>query len=325
MVGSHKLGRPLAICAMVLGLAVAAPPASAQTGQLKGKVLDAQKKPIEGAVVTIEHQDSRTKYSLKTKKGGDYIQIGIPPGQYLVTAEKDGLKQSFPTRVSLDMTEVNFELKPGGNTGPVSKEDAAKAAARVEGLKAAFAEGAALSNTGKHDEPIAKFNEVIKEVPQCAECYVNIGSNYAQKKDFEQAELALKKAIEIDPNGVDAYNLLATVYNDQKKFPEAQAMSAEASKRASVGGGASADTLYNQGVISWNANDFAKAQEFFAGAVAANPNHAEAHFMLGQAYLNLGKLAEAAKEFDAYLKVAPTGKNAKQAQSNVDMLKQVIK
>jgi len=325
MVGSHKLGRPLAICAMVLGLAVATSPASAQTGQLKGKVLDAQKKPNEGAVVTIEHQDSRTKYSLKTKKGGDYIQIGIPPGQYLVTAEKDGLKQSFPTRVSLDMTEVNFELKPGGNTGPVSKEDAAKAAARVEGLKAAFAEGAALSNSGKHDEAIAKFNEVIKEVPKCAECYVNIGSNYAQKKDFEQAELALKKAIEIDPNGVDAYNLLATVYNDQKKFPEAQAMSAEASKRASVGGGASADTLYNQGVISWNANDFAKAQEFFAGAVAANPNHAEAHFMLGQAYLNLGKLAEAAKEFDAYLKVAPTGKNAKQAQSNVDMLKQVIK
>ena len=325
MVGSHNFGRSLGICAMVLGLALTAAPALAQTGQLKGKVTDAQKKPIEGATVLIEHQDSRTKYTLKTKKGGDYIQIGIPPGNYLVTAEKDGLKQSFPTRVSLDMTEVNFELKPGGNTGPASKEEAAKAAARTEALKAAYAEGANLSNTGKHDEAIAKFNEVIAQVPKCTECYVNIGSNYASKKDYAAAETALKKALEIDPNSVDAYNLLATIYNDQKKFPEAQAMSAEASKRATAGGGASADTLYNQGVISWNANDFPKAQEFFAGAVAANPNHAEAHFMLGQAYLNLGKLAEAAKEFDAYLKVAPTGKNAKQAQSNVDMLKQVIK
>ena len=325
MVGSHNFGRSLGICTMVLGLGLTAVPAIAQTGQLKGKVVDAQKKPIEGATVLIEHQDSRTKYTLKTKKGGDYIQIGIPPGNYLVTAEKDGLKQSFPTRVSLDMTEVNFELKPGSNAGPVSKEDAAKAAARTEALKAAYAEGANLSNTGKHDEAIAKFNEVIAQVPKCTECYVNIGSNYAMKKDYAAAETALKKALEIDPNSVDAYNLLATIYNDQKKFPEAQAMSAEASKRASAGGGASADTLYNQGVISWNANDFPKAQEFFAGAVAANPNHAEAHFMLGQAYLNLGKLAEAAKEFDAYLKVAPTGKNAKQAQSNVDMLKQVIK
>ena len=139
-------------------------------------------------------------------------------------------------------------------------------------MKTAFAEGAALSNAGKHDEAIAKFNEVAAQVPKCTECYVNIGSAYAQKKDYAQSEAALKKALEIDPNSVDAYNLLATVYNDQKKFPEAQAMSAEASKRMSATGGASADTLYNQGVISWNANDFAKAQEFFAAAVAANPS-----------------------------------------------------
>jgi tetratricopeptide (TPR) repeat protein len=325
MLGSRNFGRSLALCAMVLGVAVLASPASAQTGQLKGKVTDAQKKPIEGATVTIEHQDSRTKYTLKTKKGGEYIQIGIPPGQYLVTAEKDGLKQSFPTRVSLDMTEVNFELKPGSNTANMSKEEAAKANARVEGLKTAFAEGAALSNAGKHDEAIAKFTEVLTAVPKCAECYVNIGSNYAMKKDYAQAEVALKKALEIDPNSVDAYNLLATVYNDQKKFPEAQAMSAEASKRTSVAGGASADTLYNQGVISWNANDFPKAQEFFTGAVAANANHAESHFMLGRVYLNLGKLADAAKEFETYVKIAPTGRNAKEAQSNFEMLKQYIK
>ncbi len=325
MLRSHDFGRPLALCAMVLGLALLASPASAQTGQLKGKVTDAQKKPIEGATVTIEHQDSRTKYTLKTKKDGGYIQIGIPPGNYMVTAEKDALKQAFPTRVSLDMTEVNFELKPGSNTGPVSKEEAAKAAARTEALKAAYAEGASLSNTGKHDEAIAKFNEVIAQVPKCTECYVNIGSNYASKKDYAAAETALKKALEIDPNSVDAYNLLATIYNDQKKFPEAQAMSAEASKRASAGGGASADTLYNQGVIAWNANDFPKSMEYFSGAVAANPNHAESHFMLGRVFLNLGKLPEAAKEFETYVKIAPTGKNAKEAQSNFDMLKAYIK
>jgi Tfp pilus assembly protein PilF len=325
MVGSHTSARSLLICAMVLGLAATASPARAQTGQLKGKVTDAQNKPMEGAVVTIEHTDSRTKFTLKTKRGGDYIQIGIPPGNYQVTAEKDGLKQSFPVRVGLDMTEINFELKPGSNTAGMTKEEAAKAAARVEGLKTAFAEAAALSNAGKHDEAIAKFTEVANQVPKCTECYVNIGSAQAQKKDYPQAEAALKKALEIDPNSVDAYNLLATVYNDQKRFPEAQAMSAEASKRASAGGTASPDTLYNQGVIAWNANDFPKAQEYFAAAVAANANHAESRFMLGRVYLNLGKLPEAAKEFETYVKIAPTGRNAKEAQTNFDMLKQYIK
>ena len=125
---------------------------------------------------------------------------------------------------------------------------------------------------------------------------------------------------------VDAYSGLATLYNDQKKFTEAQAMSAEAMKRGAAGGtSGSADALYNAGVIAWNANDFPKAQEQFAAAVAANPNHAESHFMLGRVYLNLGKLPEAAKEFESYTKIAPNGPNAKEAASNFEMLKTYIK
>jgi hypothetical protein len=47
--------------------------------------------------------------------------------------------------------------------------------------------------------------------------------------------------------------------------------------------------------------------------------------MLGQAHLNLGKLPEAAREFETYLKLAPTGPNAEKAKSNFEMLKQYIK
>jgi tetratricopeptide (TPR) repeat protein len=200
----------------------------------------------------------------------------------------------------------------------------------MEGLKAAFAEGAALSNSGKYDEAVAKFNEVIAAVPKCTECYINIGATYALKKDYAQSETAYKKALEIDPNAVEAYYGLASIYNDQKKFTEAQAMSAEAGKRSGAAGGAgaaapNADTLYNQGVIAWNGKDYPKAQELFAATIAANPNHAESHYMLGLADLNLGKLPEAAKEFETYLKLAPTGPNAKQAQANFDMLKQYVK
>ena len=57
----------------------------------------------------------------------------------------------------------------------------------------------------------------------------------------------------------------------------------------------------------------------------ADEKHAEAHFMLGQAHLNLGKLPEAAKEFETYTKLAPTGPNAEKAKANYEMLKQYIK
>jgi TolA-binding protein len=94
---------------------------------------------------------------------------------------------------------------------------------------------------------------------------------------------------------------------------------------AGGGGAANPTALYNQGVIAWNANDFAKAQEHFSAAIAADPKHGESHFMLGRVYLNLGKLGEAAKEFETYGKVSPNGPNAKEAASNFEMLKQYIK
>jgi Flp pilus assembly protein TadD len=326
MVGTHIVSRTLAICAMVLGLAAIAVPASAQTGMVKGKVVDAEKKPVEGAKVTLQQVDNNSKFELKTKKNGEYMQIGLPPGQYKITVEKDGLTSTKTTRISLDMTELDFTLTKGGSTEGMSKEDAAKAAAKVAGIKAAYAEAATLSNAGKYDEAIAKFNEVLKDVPKCPECYIGIGASNAAKKDYAASEAAYKKAIELDPNMVDAYNGLATIYNDQKKFTEAQAMSAEGMKRATAGGASGgADSMYNAGVISWNANDFPKAQEQFGAAVAANPNHAEAHFMLGRVYLNLGKLPEAAKEFEAYTKIAPNGPNAKEAATNFEMLKTYIK
>jgi tetratricopeptide (TPR) repeat protein len=327
MLGTHIVSRTLAICAMVLGLAAVASPALAQTGQIRGKVVDAENKPVEGAKVTLQAVDTNTKFELKTKKNGEFMQIGIPPGNYKVTAEKDGLTATKNSHISLDMAEVNLTLAKGGAAlGDMSKEDRAKAEARVAGIKAAFSEGAALSNAGKFDEAIAKFNEVLKDVPKCPECYIGIGASSAAKKDYPAAETAYKKAIELDPNSIDAYSGLATVYNDQKKFTEAQAMSAEVMKRASAGGASGgADSLYNAGVISWNANDFAKAREQFAAAVAANPQHAESHFMLGRVYLNLGKLPDAAKEFETYTKIAPNGPNAKEAASNFEMLKTYIK
>jgi tetratricopeptide (TPR) repeat protein len=327
MVRTHIVGRTLVIGAMVLGLAALAAPASAQTGAVKGKITDAEGKPVEGAKVTIQMLDSNNKFEQKTKKNGEFMQIGLQPAQYKISAEKDGLTASKTSRISLDTAEINLTLTKGGAAAEGgSKEDRAKAEAKVAGLKAAYAEAAQLSNAGKYDEAIVKFNEVLKDVPKCTECYIGIGMSNGLKKDYAASEAAYKKALEIDPNSVDAYSGLATIYNDQKKFAEAKEMSAEAMKRMSAGGGSgNADQLYNAGVISWNANEFAKAQEQFAAAVAANPSHAESHFMLGQCDLNLGKLPEAAKEFETYTKLAPTGPNAEKAKANFEMLKAYVK
>jgi tetratricopeptide (TPR) repeat protein len=324
MRGARMKRRFVAICALVVGLAAPAAPAYAQGGQIKGKVVDAENKPVEGAKVTIQATDSNRKYEVKTNKRGEYIQIGIQTGDYKITAEKDGLTQSFNKHIGLDMVEVNFGLRPGA-AGDVSEKDRKEAEAKANALKGAFSQGVELSNQGKHDEAIVKFNEVIAAAPKCTECYTNIGAINLNKKDYDAAEAAFKKAIEVNPNSVEAYSGLATVYNAQKKFDQAAEASAQAQKLAGAGtaggGGGSASTVFNQGVIMWNAGKIAEAKKMFEEAVKIDPKLADAHYWLGMANLNEGKMPEAAQQFEEYLKIAPTGQYAEQAKGVLTQIK----
>jgi tetratricopeptide (TPR) repeat protein len=319
---STRISRVSAIVAFVCVLCAYAVPATAQSGQMKGKVVDGANKPVDGAKIVMEAVDTARKFETKSNSKGEWMQIGLPPGPYKVSATKDNLMQGFDVRLGLEQKEVNFVLKPGGDAGAMGAEEAKKAAARVENIKKTFAEGATLTNEGKYDEAIEKFNAVLVEIPKCFDCYNNLGTIYSRKQDWEKAEAAFKKTIELSPDNVEAYNGLANVYNAQKKFKEAQAMSAEANKRMSAGGAVgNPAALYNAAVISWNSNDFQKAFELLTQAVKVDPAHADSHFMLGRVLINLGKLGEAATEFETYLKLAPSGPNAKEAQANFDALK----
>jgi tetratricopeptide (TPR) repeat protein len=325
MMGERFTRGSLVICAVVLGLFAFSSPAAAQTGGVKGKVVDAKNQPIEGAVVVIEMTEGMSRrYETKTDKRGEFVQVGLQPGNYKITATKDNMSQSFDQRVRLDMAQVNFALKPG-MVADASAADRKKAEEKATALKGAFAEGVALSNDGKHEEAIAKFNQVLAEVPKCVECYQNIGTVYTRMKEWAKAEEAFKKAIEIKPDSADAFNGLATVFNAQKKFNEAAEASAQAQKLAgsagTAGGGANAGTVFNQGVIAWNAGKIPDAKKLFEQAVQIDPKLADAHYWLGMATVNEGNLPEAAKHFDEYLKLAPTGQYAEQAKSILTSIK----
>lgn len=321
------IGRVLVAAAVAFAVAVLANPAAAQTGSVKGKVVDAQNQPVENAKVTIQSTESAArKLETKTNKKGEFFQIGLSPGNYKITAEKDKLTQSFDNiRVRLgDPTNVSFVLTASGGGAEGAKKEA--------DIRKAFDEAVALNQAGKPAEAIAKFNEIIAVVPRCASCFGNIGAIHFNAKEYDKAEEAYKQATTIDPNFGPGYAGLVNVYNAQRKFAEAEAAAAQQEKAeaanapaGSTGGAGSADASYNRGVVQWNANKFAEAKDQFTSAIKANPDHAESHFMLGKVLINLGQLPEAAAEFETYLKLSPSGPNAKEAQTNFDALKPLIK
>ena len=313
---AKRLGR-LGTCLMAAVVLLAlSTPASAQTGMLKGKVTDKDGKPVEGAKVTISAKAVKNSRDVKSNKKGEWIQIGLFPGEYTVTAEKDEMKAVTDARVSMgDNPEVTLVLAPPGAGSP---EAAAKAAA----LQKAFDEGVAASRAGKFDESIAKFNEAIGMAPNCFDCYYNIGFAHSQKKEWDQAEAAYKKAVELKPDYAEAWSGLSNVYNAQQKLD----LALEASgKAAAIGGGAAgggnANALYNQGVILWNQGKYAEAKEKFGAATKANPGYADAFYRLGMANVNLGDMDGAVEAFEGYLKAAPDGPHAAEVKGFLASMK----
>ncbi len=310
---------------VVLGIALAAgtPAAAQSTGMVKGKVVDSANQIVEGATVILETKDSGARrFKVTTNKKGEYIQIGLQPGSWTITASKDGVGEAkTEIRISLGAAEqIDLTLAKGGAAagGGMSKEEAAK----QEAMSKAFTEGIALTQAGKLDEAIAKFTEAKSHNPDCYACQFNIGLSYAAKRDVAKAEEAFLAASALKPESPDPFNQMANMFNASKQYDKAAQMAAEATKRsAGAGGGvASAESLFNQGVVLWNGQKYAEAKVQFEAAVKAKPDYADAHYWVGMASLNTGAIPAARASFESYLKHAPTGQYAEQVKTFLTQL-----
>ncbi len=298
--------------AVILALSIAAP-ALAQSTLVRGKVIDAKQQPLQGITILVESLDgSGRKLTTKTDRKGEFVQLLTSSGMFRITATDPKIgSASNDTRVVLGkVSEMTIVLAP-----TTAANDAAKAA----DLKKVFEEGVNASRANQHDAAIEKFNAALAISPACFDCQFNIGVALMAKKDEKAAEEAWKKALEMKADYGEALNALSTLYNNQKRFDEAAAMSAIA---AAAGGGAgSADATFNQGIILWNQGKIADAKAKFEETIKMNAAHPEAHYQLGMALLNEGKLAEAVGEFETYVKLAPEGQYATQAKGMIAQLK----
>ena len=335
-----------------------------------GKPKDIYNDPYLGlseAYVTLELKgDSPKKFQAITDAFGDFYKAGLPPGTYDISVKKEWRDPVLGRVANNKLVVFTAEalgvvLKPGdklkvpdiaayteearaagkGKSGGVAApsgmsnaeaEAANKRAAEMEGmLKDA---NAALAG-GKYEDAITMYQNFADKQAEknvkCAACYVKIGEAQLHLAQLDKAEAAFKKAIELDDKLRDPYDQLASLYNGQRKFEEAAAMSAKANELAGPagaagGGGSDVVSLYNAGIINWNAGKYEDAKASFERAVKADPKHANSQYYLGMAIVNLSasgkaKMADAKAPFQEYLKLAPTGEYAEVAKAMLAQIK----
>lgn len=320
------------ICAVAIG-AVVSQPAYAQQSSLRGKVVDEEGKPVAKATVEIKAGGNYNQtFTVETNDRGEWFKGGLAGfgGVWTITVtsgEMSAVKANVRSELGQVTPVPDIVLEKGGveafknDPTNLSEEEIKKRNEETAAMKKLFTDAAAAYDSGNYDEAIVKLNGIIEAIDNCDVCYNLLGDVNVKKGDLEAAEAAYKKSIEFNPDKPAPYTALAGIYNTQRKFEDAAAMSAKAGSltggtTAEGGaGGGDASSSYNQGIALWNAGKPAEAQAAFENAVKLDPKMADAHYWLGMAYVNQGKLKEAKTPFETYLKLEPDGDNAVTAKA----------
>ena len=209
---------------------------------------------------------------------------------------------------------------------------------------------AILVETGKYDEAAALMKKAIAKNPKSAALQVNLGMALSGKNDVAGASKAFEEAIKLEPNNgihlvtyaghlarnnkkdeaitklkqaekasVNDAGVLASValeYKGMKDFKTCIAVLDKAVHVKDV-----AELRIYRGTCKLGLKDLPGATTEFKDAVAKEPNNALAHYSLGNALADGGKLPEAIAEWETYLKLAPDGPQAKAAERKIGIAK----
>jgi tetratricopeptide (TPR) repeat protein len=320
---------------------LAAQPAFAQgNGSLRGKVVNEDGRAVDRAEVILDLVGTPPRQvKTITDKNGEWVRTGLPDGSvWIVTAQLNklsGKSAQVTIKAGQTIAVPQIAIREGGAQAPaaaapaastMSAEEAKKRSEKNAKLQTLLKEANAAIESKNYDEALSKLNTLAQEVEGgCPACYGRMGDIHLIKKDTDAAEKAYLKAIELDPKDAGPYSALANLYNSQRKFEEATKMSAKASELMGTGGGGSAQQIYNQGVILWNAGKSEAARDAFAEAVKLDPKLADAQFRLGLAIFSLTAgtpdAAKAKGPLEEYLKLAPTGEHAQTAKDILAAIK----
>jgi tetratricopeptide (TPR) repeat protein len=158
-------------------------------------------------------------------------------------------------------------------------------------------------NANVTDEPPVEddFYRQIHELNLSAVSHIDQGAALDRAGDHEGAIAEHLKALEIDPENVQAHINLITLYGNAGDFAKAEEHF-EVAVRLNPH---RPEPWYDYGVLMLREHKINEAKQAFEHALAINPYYAEAHNNLGAIYETQGKLDEASNQFRAAIEAQP--------------------
>lgn len=279
-------------------------------GGIRGEIVGKDNNPIIGVRVTIisEEYPTTDRYTMKTNKKGNFIQIGLTPGYYQVQCEKDGYMPLTKTiQVPFSIIDIEVILI-------IAEEVAVQE--KILGHKKS-SEASKLLQQGNYEEAAKLYQEAIDKNPQDPTHYYNLGIAFMRMDKHDEAIEAFKKMIEIQPDSYSALKCLGQLYGKKKDYEEASKYFFLAVKVSSD----DPEAHYNLGVSLVNIGDYPRALDAFRKSINSQEDYADSYYQLGLLYLNQNKLDEALAAFEEFIKLEPEDPKASTARNMIEFLK----
>ena len=293
------------------------------TGTVKGKVLDADGKPLTDVTVVYQSIDSGRKASIKTDKRGEYFSMGIQPGSYnLLVMRGDQLLyqlKNIPVRLGTEnVFDIDLAKEKALIQSQVSPEEKkrqealAKERDKVKGLNQKLGEAKTAQDAGNFDEAIRILTEASQVDSTHDIIFARLGEACLGGKKYPEAADAYRKAISI-ANKAEYHNNLAQALLKDRKTDEAIA---EYNTAATLDPTNAGMYFFNLGAVLTNQGKSDEAIAAFDKALAADPAKADAYYwkgvnLLGKATTDkTGKMTApegTAEALNKYLELAPEG------------------
>ncbi len=302
MKGERDMQRFIAGAFLLVALGLFATDAAAQTGAVRGKIVDDKGQALIDVKIAIQSQGGLNRnFETKTNKRGEYTQVGLPVGDYKITATQTGYQGAYLTlRVGLGEPVQVAEMKliPAAVAQAAAGGGAPSQAQVSADFKAAYD----LMQKGQLEDAEVAYKALLVKTPNIAEVYYNLGFIAGKRKDHAAAEAAYTKAAELKAGYGDAIVALAETYQAAGQADKA----AETVSKAAVDFADDAAVLYGLGVFNFNAGRSAEASELFKKVAATDASNSEVHYFLGSLSIGQNDVAGAQAHFEQYLAGSPT-------------------
>ena len=149
--------------------------------------------------------------------------------------------------------------------------------------------GIILKGLGKLREAEISLRKAIELKPDFADAYINLGNTLKDLGRFEEAEIATRKAIELKPNFANSHNNLGLILQGLGKLEEAELSVRESIKIKPD----FANAHNNLGIILKDLRKLEEAELSVRKAIKIKPDYANAYNNLGTILKDLGDIKEA--------------------------------